>query len=86
MTIFKDLGVSKRIKVAELWNLIAEDPAYQNISTELEDEMKLVVLELQELKKVGACPTNKSAAQDYHAQMVKMNTEVSHHWFDSFPW
>ena len=74
-----DLGVGERIKVAELRNLIAEDPAYQNISTELEDEMKQVVLELCELNKVGACPTNKLAAQDYHVQMVQMNTEVSHH-------
>ena len=53
MMIFKDLGVGKRIKVAELQNLIAKDPAYQNISTELEDELKQVILELRELKKVG---------------------------------
>jgi hypothetical protein len=77
--IFKDLGVGERIKMAELQNLIDEDPAYQNISTELEDEMKQVVLEHRELKKVGARPSIKSAAQDYRAQMTRMNTEVCGH-------
>lgn len=76
ITIFKDLGIGERVKVAELRNLIAEDPAYQNITPELEEEMKQVVLELRERKKVGARPTNKSAAQDYRAQLTQMNIEV----------
>lgn len=60
----------------ELRQLILDDPAYQNLTTEEEDEMKRVVLELRELKKVGARPTNKSAAQDYRAQMTQMNNEA----------
>ena len=75
-TIFKDLPVGERVKVAELRNLIAEDPAFQNLSTELEEEMKQAVLDHRELKKVGACPTNKSAAQDYRGQLTQMNFEV----------
>jgi hypothetical protein len=73
-TIFKDLGVGERIKMAELRNLIDEDPAYQNISTELEDEMKQVVLEHCELKKVGARPSIKSAS----AVQSSMVPSVSH--------
>jgi hypothetical protein len=75
-TNFKDLGLGERIKVAELRQLIAEDPAYQNLTTELEEQMKQEVMEHREQKKVGARPTNKSAAQDYRAQMTQMNTEV----------
>jgi hypothetical protein len=75
-TIFKDLPVGERVKVAELRNLVAEDPAFQNLSTELEEEMKQAVLDHRELKKVGARPTNKSAAQDYRGQLTQMNFEV----------
>lgn len=38
--------------------------------------MKLEVLGHRELKKIGARSTNKSAAQDYRAQMIHMNAEV----------
>lgn len=38
--------------------------------------MKRDVLELREQKKVGARPTNKSAAQDYRAQLMQMNNEA----------
>ena len=38
--------------------------------------MKQDVLELREQKKIGARPTNKSAAQDYRAQMMRMNNEA----------
>jgi hypothetical protein len=69
--------------VAELRNLIADDPAYQNLTTEDEDNMKKIVLENRELKKVGARPTNKSAAQDYRAQMTVMNAEVCRHYYFS---
>lgn len=38
--------------------------------------MKQDVLELREQRKTGARPTNKSAAQDYRAQMTQMNNEA----------
>lgn len=78
-TISKDLGLGERIKVAELRQLIADDPAYQNLTTEEEDKMKQEVLDHREQKKVGARPTNKSAAQDYRSQMTQMNAEVRCH-------
>ena len=43
---------------------------------EEEEKMKMDVLELREQKKIGARPSNKSAAQDYRAQMSTMNNEV----------
>lgn len=46
---------------------------------EEEDKMKMDVLELREQKKIGARPSNKSAAQDYRAQMTAMNNEVRYH-------
>ena len=78
-TFFKDLGLGERVKVAELRNLIADDPAYHNLTTDQEDEMKQVVLEHRELMKVGARPTNRSAAQDYRSHMTQMNSEVCSH-------
>lgn len=44
---------------------------------EEEDQMKQEVREYRERRKIGARPTNKSAAQDYRAQMTQMNNEVS---------
>ena len=78
-TIFKDLGLGERIKVAGLRQLIAEDPAYQNLTADVEEKMKQEVLEHRGQKKIGARPTNKSAAQDYRAQMTQMNIEVCSH-------
>lgn len=72
----KDHEVGERIKVAELRLLIRDDPAYQNLTTEEENKMKQDTLEFRELKKVGARPTNKSAAQDYRAQLTQMNNEA----------
>jgi hypothetical protein len=76
LTFLKDLEVGNRIKVAELRQLITDDPAYQNLTTEEEDQMKQDALEFREQKKVGARPTNKSAAQDYRAQLTRMNNEA----------
>ena len=74
--LFKDLGLGERIKIKELHQLVCDDPAYQNLTMEEEDEMKQDVLELHEQKKVGARPTNKSAAQDYRTEMTQMNNEA----------
>jgi hypothetical protein len=75
-TTLKDLELGYKIKGAELRQMVKDDPAYQNLTMEEEEEMKVDVLELRERKKIGARPTNKSAAQDYRAQMVQMNTEA----------
>jgi len=59
---FKDLGLGERIKLKELHQLVCNNPTYQNLTRDEEDRMKLDVLELHEQKKVGARPTNRSAA------------------------
>jgi hypothetical protein len=76
LTLLKDLELGERIKVTELHQLIAENPNYQNFTIEEKEKLKQDVLELYEQKKVGAHPTNKSAAHDYHAQMMRINDEV----------
>jgi len=76
ISVSKDLGIGERVKLKELRQLIKDDPAYQNLTTEEEDKMKHEVLEHREQKKVGARPTNKSAAQDYRVQLIQMNKEV----------
>jgi len=72
----KDHEVGDRVKVAELRQLVRDDPSYQNLTTEEENKMKQDTLEFRELRKVGARPTNKSAAQDYRAQLTQMNNEA----------
>jgi hypothetical protein len=76
ITFIKDLELGERVKVTELHQLIADDPTYHNLTMEEEDKMKQDVLELHEQKKVGACPTNKSAAHDYRAQMMWINNDA----------
>jgi hypothetical protein len=76
MTFLKDLELGERVKVTELCQLIADDPTYQNLTMEEEDKMKWDVLELCEQKKVGTRPTNKSAAHDYCAQMMRINDDA----------
>ena len=73
---FKDFELRERIKVKELRELVRDDPTYQNLTMEEEDQMKRDVLELREQKKTGARPTNKSAAQDYRGQLTQMNNEA----------
>jgi hypothetical protein len=76
---FKDLELGGKIKLAELRQLVKDDAAYDNLTMEEEDRMKKDVLELRDQKKIGARPTNKSAAQDYRAQMTTMNNEARFH-------
>jgi len=58
--LFKDLELRERIKVKELRELVWDDPTYQNLTVEEEDQMKQDVLELCEQKKTSTRPTNKS--------------------------
>ena len=77
--LFKDLELGEKIKLADLRQLIKDDTAYDNLTVEEEDRMKKDLLELRVQRKIGARPSNKSAAQDYRAQMTNMNSEVCFH-------
>jgi hypothetical protein len=56
---------------------VKEDPAYQNLSKDQEEEMKSEVRKVRQLKKTGARATNKSAAQDYRAGVSELDRMVS---------
>jgi len=47
--LFKDLGLGERIKIKELHQLVCDDPAYQNLTMEEEDEMKQDVREISDI-------------------------------------
>lgn len=62
--------------MVELRELIAADPTYQGLTVEEEDKLKQNLLEHRQQKKIGARPTNNSAAQDYRTQITQMNGEA----------
>ena len=72
-----DRSVGDRVKLAELCQMVKEDPAMQDLSKEEEDELREEVVAVREQKKLGACPTNQSAAQDYRSQLEALNDQVS---------
>ena len=64
-------------KLPELRWLVKEDLALQNLSEETEEMLKDDLLMMQDLKKTGACPTNKGCALDYQAEICELNDTVS---------
>ena len=57
--------------------MVKDDPLMQDLSKEEEEELQLEVIALREQKKLGARPTNQSAAQDYQRQLESLNDQVS---------
>jgi hypothetical protein len=57
--------------------MVKEDSSYHNLTKEQEQEMKAEVMALRQQKKVGARPTNRSAALDYRQNLTALNDEVS---------
>ena len=58
--------------------MVREDPNFQNLTKEQEQEMKDEVMALRQERKVGARPTNQSAAMDYRRNLSSINDEVSY--------
>jgi hypothetical protein len=58
--------------------MVREDPNFQNLTKEQEQEMKDEVMALRQEKRVGARPTNLSAALDYRRCVSFINDEVSY--------
>jgi len=71
------LGLGNKKNMAEICELIKGDSTYHNLTKEQEEEMKNEVLSFHNLKKKGACMTNKSSVQDYQRVCGNMNDEVS---------
>jgi hypothetical protein len=64
-------------KISEIRQLVKEDPVLQNLSEKDQQMLKNLVTELWELKKNGACPSNKASAIDYHTEIKDLNDHVS---------
>ena len=67
-----------RVRLPEIRAMVREDPNFQNLTKEQEQEMKDEVMALRQERKVGACPTNQSAAMDYRRNLSSINDEVSY--------
>lgn len=65
------------IKLPELYRLVREDPALQNLSKETEKLLRDTVVDLRDLKKTGAHPLNKAYAVDYRAEVRDLNDRVT---------
>ena len=72
-----DLGLGEKKNMAKIHELIKGDSAYDNLTKEQEEEMKNELLSFHDVKKRGACTTNKSSVQDYRRVCGNMNDEVS---------
>ena len=72
-----DREVGDRVKLSELRQMVRDDPALQDLTEEQENELREDVMAVREQRKLGARPTNLSAAQDYRRQVDSLNDEVS---------
>jgi hypothetical protein len=78
VSLLIDLSLGDRVRLPEIRAMVKEDPNYQNLTKEQEQEMKDEVMELRQVKKVGARPTNQSAALDYRRHLTALNDEVNY--------
>jgi hypothetical protein len=72
-----DREFGDRVKLSELRQMVRDDPALQDLTEEQENELREDVMAVREQRKLGARPTNKSAAQDYRNQVDSLNDQVS---------
>ncbi|KAF8798805.1 hypothetical protein BYT27DRAFT_7343194 [Phlegmacium glaucopus] len=72
-----DRALGDRVKLPELRMMVKDDPTYQNLSKEEEEELRNEVLAIREQKKLGARPSNRSAAQDYRCQVDSINKDIT---------
>ena len=61
------------------------DPAFQDLTKEQEEELREELLSARDQKRLGARPSNKSASQDYRHQLGQLNDKVSKT-FGSYSW
>lgn len=72
-----DRDTGNRYRMKDIRQMVKDDPAYQNLSRTEEDKLKGELIASREEKKLGARPTNRSAAQDYRRQLESLNDQVS---------
>lgn len=71
-----DREVGDRLRIAEIRQLVKDDPDFQDLSKAQETELREELLASRDLKRLGARPSNRSAAQDYRRQLKQLNNEV----------
>ena len=54
-----------------------DDPKFQDLSKEQESEMRDELLASRDQRRLGARPSNRSAAQDYRHHLEQLNNDVS---------
>lgn len=57
--------------------MVKDDPNLQDLSKAQETELREELLSARDLKRLGARPSNRSAAQDYRRQVEQLNNEAS---------
>jgi len=60
-------------KISEIHQLVKEDTDLQNLLKEDKQILKNPVTKLWDLKKNGACPSNKASAMDYRTEVKDLN-------------
>ena len=73
----KGREIGDRLRINELRLLVKDDPKLQNLSKAEEKELQEELLASREEKRLGARPSNRSAAQDYRRHIAQINDDVS---------
>lgn len=74
--LYSDRELGDRLRIAEIRQLVKDDPNFQDLTKAQETELRNELLSARDLKRLGARPSNRSAAQDYRRQLEQLNDEV----------
>ena len=66
-----------KLSLAELQDLAKDDPRFQNLSEARKNELLAQLEEHWDVKKMGMCANNRSAAQDVCLTVQRLTKEVS---------
>lgn len=73
---YSEREVGDRLRITEIRQLVKDDPNLQDLSKAQESELRDELLASREQKRLGARPSNRSAAQDYRRNIEQLNDEV----------
>ena len=72
-----DREVGDHLRIAEIRQMVKDDLNFQDLSKEQESEMRDELLASRDQRRLGARPSNRSAAQDYRRHLEQLNNDVS---------
>lgn len=73
---YSEREVGDRLRITEIRQLVKDDPNLQDLSKAQESELRDELLASREQKRLGARPSNRSAAQDYRCNIEQLSDEV----------